>query len=97
MLYKDCKVVWLSQVFDRDRNGYITSVELKRTMTELGVQLTDEDAQLMIAEADLDGDGKINYHGESFRINDIHFSKMLSCLSLPSACIMPGRPCLGRP
>ena len=32
-------------------------------MTELGVQLTDEDAQLMIAEADLDGDGKINYHG----------------------------------
>ena len=51
------------KVFDRDRNGFISAVELKETMRELGVHITDEDAACMIKEADLDGDGKINYQG----------------------------------
>ena len=51
------------QVFDRDRNGFISAVELKATMKELGVYITDEDAECMLKEADLDGDGKINYQG----------------------------------
>ena len=33
-------------------------------MKELGVHITDEDAACMIKEADLDGDGKINYQGK---------------------------------
>ncbi len=52
-------------MFDRDRNGYICEQELKQAMLELGVVLTDEDVRLMLKEADLDGDGRINYQGRT--------------------------------
>ena len=52
------------QVFDKDRNGYIDSTELKDTMRDLGVDLSDSDVDAMIKEADSDGDGKINYQGQ---------------------------------
>ncbi len=52
-------------MFDRDRNGFISAKELKATMCDLGVVISDEDAECMISEADLDGDGKINYQGTS--------------------------------
>ena len=76
------KVYRCLQVFDRDRNGYINASELKTTMSELGLELTDEDAEMMILEADLDYDGKINYQGlyESFVSKD----KILICKSISS-------------
>ena len=49
------------KVFDRDADGLITAEELKLTMNNLGEPLTDEEVKAMIAEADLDGDGKINF------------------------------------
>ena len=33
-------------------------------MTSLGEKLTDEEVAEMIKEADLDGDGQVNYNGE---------------------------------
>lgn len=33
-------------------------------MTNLGEKLTDEEVQEMIKEADLDGDGLVNYNGK---------------------------------
>ncbi|EEC16524.1 calmodulin, putative [Ixodes scapularis] len=50
-----------SQVFDRDGNGFITAAELRHVMTTLGEKLTDEEVDEMIREADVDGDGQINY------------------------------------
>ncbi|KAK8942657.1 hypothetical protein KSP39_PZI009012 [Platanthera zijinensis] len=50
------------KVFDRDQNGFISAKELKTVMISLGEKLTDEEAEQMIKEADLDGDGKVNYH-----------------------------------
>merc|ERR1711982_88797 len=49
------------KVFDRDGNGFISAAELRHVMTNLGGKLTDEEVDEMIREADVDGDGQINY------------------------------------
>ncbi|XP_064597174.1 neo-calmodulin-like isoform X2 [Liolophura sinensis] len=49
------------EMFDKDRNGYIDSKELKAAMKQLGEPLTDAQCNEMIREADMDGDGRINY------------------------------------
>ena len=48
-------------VFDKDGNGYISAAELRHVMTNLGEKLTDEEVDEMIREADIDGDGQVNY------------------------------------
>jgi len=57
------------KTFDRDGDGLITKQELLTIMTKLGESLTNEDVEDMIREADLDGDGKINF---------FEFKKMMS-------------------
>lgn len=42
---------------------YISAAELRHVMTNLGEKLTDEEVDEMIKEADLDGDGMVNYEG----------------------------------
>ncbi|XP_028804226.1 calmodulin-like protein 11 isoform X3 [Neltuma alba] len=49
------------KVFDRDEDGYISASELRHVMTNMGERLTDEEAEQMIKEADLDGDGLVSY------------------------------------
>lgn len=53
-----------AQVFDKDGNGFISAAELRHVMTNLGEKLTDEEVDEMIREADIDGDGQVNYEGE---------------------------------
>jgi calmodulin len=49
------------KVFDRDGNGLISNVELQHVMASLGENVTMDEVDEMIKEADLDGDGYINY------------------------------------
>lgn len=49
------------KVFDKDQNGFISADELRRVMMNLGEKLSKEDTDEMIREADIDGDGQINY------------------------------------
>ncbi|KAJ9470792.1 Calmodulin [Diplonema papillatum] len=49
------------RVFDKDANGYISAAELRHLMTNLGEKQTDEEVSAMMQEADVDGDGLINY------------------------------------
>ncbi|KAL1422440.1 hypothetical protein MTO96_022306 [Rhipicephalus appendiculatus] len=49
------------KVFDRDGKGFIPAAELRHVMTTLGEKLTNEEVDAMIREADVDGDGQINY------------------------------------
>ncbi|XP_022247576.1 calmodulin-A-like [Limulus polyphemus] len=49
------------RVFDRNGDGFISSSELSHVMFNLGEKLTEDDVDDMIKEADLDGDGLVNY------------------------------------
>jgi calmodulin len=49
------------KVFDKDNDGYISAAELRHVLTNIGEKLSDEEVDEMIREADIDGDGQINY------------------------------------
>jgi calmodulin len=61
---KEASIRAAFKIFDRDGNGLIDGKELKFAMQNLGEKLTDKELQDMMREADVDGDGKINYEGE---------------------------------
>jgi len=69
MSEKDSKeeILKAFRLFDDDETGKISFKNLKRVAKELGENLTDEELQEMIDEADRDGDGEIN-EGEFLRI-----------------------------
>ncbi|KAL7413189.1 putative calmodulin [Mrakia frigida] len=49
------------EVFDRNKDGTISATNLKEVMVNLGEKVTLQEVEEMIKEADLDGDGSINY------------------------------------
>ena len=53
------------RVFDTDGDGYITGDDIRKTMGQLGEELSESDVRDMIVEADLDKDGRINLSGLS--------------------------------
>lgn len=48
-------------VFDKDGNGCISASELKHVLMTMGEKLTQDEVEIMIREADIDGDGQIHY------------------------------------
>ena len=57
----------LLQVFDRNNSGFISRCDLKRVMLEIvGEDVSDEEIDLMMLEADKDQNGKIDY--EEFKM-----------------------------
>ncbi|KAI8368535.1 calmodulin [Blakeslea trispora] len=49
------------RVFDKNNDGYITLDELRSVMKHLGQSANDLELDKMIEEADVDGDGRIDY------------------------------------
>merc|ERR1712098_864109 len=49
------------KIFDRNRDGFIDMKELKRVTDMLGTMLTKEEIDEFMAEADRDGNGKLDY------------------------------------
>eukprot|EP00092_Neocalanus_flemingeri_P014501 GFUD01015646.1.p1 GENE.GFUD01015646.1~~GFUD01015646.1.p1 ORF type:complete len:150 (+),score=72.23 GFUD01015646.1:47-496(+) len=49
------------KIFDRDKDGFISMKELKKVTSMLGTVLTKEEIDEFMAEADVDGNGKLDY------------------------------------
>ena len=48
-------------IFDRDGDGFISEEEIRLTMKEVGVTLTDDDVKAMMLQAGAAPGGKIGY------------------------------------
>ena len=59
--YKTHYLRHFADFWQQDGNGFISAAELRHVMTNLGEKLTDEEVDEMIREADIDGDGQVNY------------------------------------
>ncbi|GFR60289.1 calmodulin [Elysia marginata] len=49
------------RIFDKNRDGYIGASDLRFVLSRLGREITEEEADHMINEVDLDGDGRISF------------------------------------
>ena len=47
--------------FDKNGDGFITAREIKQVMCEIGQDISEEQAEQMLAEVDKDGNGRITY------------------------------------
>ena len=53
--------LYFCRVFDRNGDGYISKSEFKHCMMHFGEKFTDDEVEEMMAEADANNDGKIDY------------------------------------
>ena len=75
------------RVFDKDGNGFISAAELRHVMTNLGEKLTDEEVDEMIREADIDGDGQVNYEGTVMWLTFVKLTG-ISCSVTATCCFV---------
>ena len=62
----DSFFLFLFRIFDKDDDGLISVEELRNIMLRLGEKMTDKELDEMIAEANCDKDGHIDYEGTNF-------------------------------
>ncbi|ESN90012.1 hypothetical protein HELRODRAFT_91152, partial [Helobdella robusta] len=59
------EVMEMFRLIDKDHSGSIEVEELKEAFVTLGMKLTIDDLNEMMKQADINGDGKIDYSGQS--------------------------------
>ena len=57
----EVEIINAFRVFDTESNGLISNQNLSHIIRTLGETLTDKEIEEIISEADVDGDGFINY------------------------------------
>ena len=63
------------RMFDRDGSGTVSAGELRQVMMNLGEKLTEAEVDEMMREADIDGDGELNYEGNEILTASITASR----------------------
>ena len=59
------------RVFDKENNGFVSAAELRHIMTNMGEKLTEEEVDEMLATADPDAQGEINYKGGVLKLGEL--------------------------
>ena len=49
------------EVLDKDGNGFLSEAELRPMMTSFYEKASEKEVNQMIKDADIDGDGQVNY------------------------------------
>ena len=62
----------------QDNNGFISQSDLRRTMDALGENVSDEEVKEMIDEADLNGDGKVDFEGVTILNKQDNFDQLFT-------------------
>ncbi len=60
MQIPSAQLYWLALSY-ANVDHLVSCLQLRHVMTNLGEKLTDEEVDEMIREADVDGDGQVNY------------------------------------
>lgn len=68
--------------FDQDGSGAIDTKELGNIMRQLGAKLTDSEINLLVQEADVDGDGQVD-------INEVCIVPNLRIFGFRMICTSP--------
>lgn len=76
--YTEEQLRMIFRLFDRDGKGYITAAELAHSMAKLGQALTAEELTGMMKEADMDGDGRIDFYEFTRAITSAAFDNYYS-------------------
>lgn len=77
---QDAEMRALFAAFDKDDNGYIDGHELKLTMRDVGMDLTNHDIEMMMKAAGVAIKDRIFYEGTELRDPSVSFQ--LSCLRI---------------
>ena len=57
--------------FDKNDDSFITAIEVKQVMHEMGQDISEEQAEQMLAEIDKEGSGRVTYQRfKSMMLND---------------------------
>ena len=59
-------------IFDKDGNGFLDAVEMKRVMTKIGEELTDAEIEDQLRHYDIDGDFQMMASEFVVRITNFH-------------------------
>lgn len=78
------------RLFDEDGNGFVSAAELHHVMSNMGDKLTDEEVEQMIRNADVDGDGQVNYEG-MMSLSKPQYSGILFSLEAKFVRLLAGR------
>lgn len=60
LLTEEEELIRAFKLFDINNDGSITSDELRKVMKSLGSDLSEDEVELLIREADYDGDGTLD-------------------------------------
>ena len=53
----------MTRIFDEDEDGHIYAADMVEVLTNLGDRLTKSEARKLVQNADVTGDGRIDYKG----------------------------------